>query len=313
MEKPTMQHEQHLGDEIDLMDIIRVLWKRKVLIVVGTVLLTIAAAGVSFLLPKIYEVSTIIEPGRRPITNEYLQIIDEKVLQSPESIKEAVLGGAFDGGVQTKLQIPFEDYPEIKVNVPKNTELVIISIESSVPQRAKGVLQEVVAMISGNIEAKIEIKKRQIKNDIKQALVTSNSLLQQVKLVESQIAETRLTINKLETDRNKALASRANDSMAVLLYSSEIQNKQIYLNNLMMQHKSLEQESQVAAINVERQQFRFESVEATKVHKAPTIHPKPIKPKKKIIVALAFVGGVLMMVLMAFILEAVQRAKKVAE
>jgi LPS O-antigen subunit length determinant protein (WzzB/FepE family) len=50
-------------EEIELIDIFRILWKRRKLILLGTLLLTIGAAGISLLLPKVYEVSTI-EPAR---------------------------------------------------------------------------------------------------------------------------------------------------------------------------------------------------------------------------------------------------------
>ena len=120
-----MEYQQQ-ADGIELIDILRVLWKRKALIIWGTLLIAILGAGVVFLLPKTYEVVTIIQPGSRPITDEKGQIIQEKPVESPEAIKENVLGGAFDEQIQQQLNIPVGRFPKFKVELPKDTLLVKI-------------------------------------------------------------------------------------------------------------------------------------------------------------------------------------------
>ena len=50
-------------DEIELTDLLRVIWKWKYLIIGGSIVFTLAAAIISFSQTKIYKVDTIIEPG----------------------------------------------------------------------------------------------------------------------------------------------------------------------------------------------------------------------------------------------------------
>jgi capsular polysaccharide biosynthesis protein len=50
-------------DEINLIDYLKVLWKWKWLIIAGTLLCAIIAAVISLQMPKIYEISMVIEPG----------------------------------------------------------------------------------------------------------------------------------------------------------------------------------------------------------------------------------------------------------
>ena len=51
-------------DEINLVDLFLIIWKRKMMIIVVTLLMTISAAGISLLMPKVYKVVTILEPAK---------------------------------------------------------------------------------------------------------------------------------------------------------------------------------------------------------------------------------------------------------
>ena len=50
-------------DEIELIDLLRVVWKWKYLIIGGTLVCAIAAMVISLVMPKIYRIETIIRPG----------------------------------------------------------------------------------------------------------------------------------------------------------------------------------------------------------------------------------------------------------
>ena len=65
IEQPELrdQMREHFDDEIQLIDYLRVIWKWKWLIILGTFVCMVVAAAVSFNMPKIYEVSIAIEPG----------------------------------------------------------------------------------------------------------------------------------------------------------------------------------------------------------------------------------------------------------
>ena len=91
--------------EIELIDILNVFYKRKKLIFFGTVVITLIFSSISFILPKTYKISAIIEPGKRPITDQNGQIIDEKYIESSLSIRETIVGGAYNESLKERLKI----------------------------------------------------------------------------------------------------------------------------------------------------------------------------------------------------------------
>lgn len=58
-----IQEQQEFEDEVELIDYLRIIWKWKWLIIVGAFFCMAAAGVIGFRMPKVYEVSTIIEPG----------------------------------------------------------------------------------------------------------------------------------------------------------------------------------------------------------------------------------------------------------
>ena len=53
----------HLEDEIKLIDLLRIIWKWKYLIVGGTTVCAVAAIFISLMMPKIYRIETVSRPG----------------------------------------------------------------------------------------------------------------------------------------------------------------------------------------------------------------------------------------------------------
>lgn len=295
------------ADEIELIDLLRILWKRRNLIVFGTLVAVIAAAGITFLLPKVYEVSAILEPGTRPISNYKGQIVDEKNVVSPESLKVNILGGAYDQEIREKLDIGADNFPEFKVSTPQHTNLVKITIESSRPEEDLVVLRELVKVVAAGIEEKLEIEKDQVGNEIKLARIEEEGLAKRIELIKTQIGETQGKIAALLNDRQKSMARNPSDAMSVLLYSNEIQNQQIYLNDLQERLRELQTTAEGSGIRLENLQLKMASIKSTRLAKSPSISPKHIRPKKSLIIAMALVLSAMVMTMAAFFLEFLER------
>jgi len=300
-------HEEQT-DEIELIDIIRVLWKRKKLIILITFLFTLGAVGAALTLPKVYEVSTIIEPGVRPIADANGQIVNEVPVVSPDAVKEAVLGGAYDVAIQKKLNISPEDYPELKVTLPKSTTLVKVAIESSEPDKAQAILDELVGQVGSDIQGQLENEKKKIENEMESVRISEKAVAEKILLLKKQLDETSKKIEDLENDRQKSMAGRSADAMSVLLYSNEIQNQQIYLNNLQEKLMDLETSAKTFFVQMENIRLKLAMVKSTRLVKPPTISEKPSKPKKTLIVALAGVLGLMGSMMLAFLLEYLERS-----
>lgn len=292
--------------EIELIDLIRILAKRKKLILLGTMVLTLAAAGISLLLPKIYEVSAIIEPGKM-INLEKNEVA--KAIVGPEEIKENVLGEAYDNKIREKLNLSPAEYPKkFKVTVPKETSLVKVSIETVDPQQGKMILDELMNQITAAVNEKLNVEKQKMNNDIQLEKIKNTSLIEKISLTNSQVEDITRKIKDLETSRKKAMAASRTDAMSVLLYSNEIQNQQIYLNSLQEKLKQLETEALGADLRIDNLRLTMSQLKATNLVKPPTVSERPVKPKKSLIVALAFMLGLLGTTLLAFLLEYFERA-----
>lgn len=295
-------------EEIELIDLFRILWKRRKLILLGTLVLSIGAAGISLLLPKIYEVSTIIEPGIRPIADANGQIVSEIPVVTPDALREGILGGAYEGRIKENLKVTSADYPKIRVFTPKNTLLVNISMESSKPEQALAILNELVSLVSGDIQETLESERSKIQNEIKLAEINEQSLAEKIKMVEKQLIGITAKIQDHEKNRLKSLASRSSDAMSVLLYSNEIQSQQIYLNSLQEKLMNLEAEAQGSVVKSENLRLKLSLIKSTRLIKPPTAPEKPVKPKKALIVVLASLLGLMGMTLLTFLVEYFERA-----
>ena len=61
--EPVKFQNDYADDEIELIDIFRVIWKWKYLIICGATVFAVAAWIISSMLPKIYRIETLIQPG----------------------------------------------------------------------------------------------------------------------------------------------------------------------------------------------------------------------------------------------------------
>ena len=130
-------------DEIELMDIFLVLWRKKILIIGGTLICMIFAAIYSLYLPKIYQVQMKIRPGYVKLGSGYQEtlvyikgkidanIYDEKIIREIPAL-----------GLK---QIP--DDIDFKVSIPKNSDILDIALEVSDVESGKKILQNLYSII----------------------------------------------------------------------------------------------------------------------------------------------------------------------
>ena len=117
-------------DEIELMDYLKVIWKWKYLILVGTLVCAIGAAVVSLNMTKVYGISTVLQPGILKVTE------DGKIsyIDSPQNIKAIIETGGLNGQVLKNIKFPNTENPptsvEFKVTIPKGTNALDVLYET---------------------------------------------------------------------------------------------------------------------------------------------------------------------------------------
>lgn len=301
MNQTKPEFEQHgTDDEIDLVELFLILWKRKWMIIIVTLLMTVAAAGVSMVMPKVYNITAILEPGKDA---------DGQLVESAQTIRENIVGGTYDQIISSSLTLSLDDIPEFKVNIPTGTSLIFISFGTTEPKRGLMILDKLLQEISADLRNRLAVKIAQTRNQIKAVELQGQALDDQIKLLVKQLPQIENKIVDLEDGRRQALASSARDAMALLLYSNEIQNQQIYLNNLQTGLAGLQNEKRQNIIDIENAKLRLDAIKSTNINKYPSEPEKPIKPKKTSIVALAFLLGFIGSIMLAFIAEFMKKVR----
>lgn len=280
--------------EIELVDFFLIVWQRKWIIVALTLLVTAAAAGVTFVLPEVYAVKGMLEPGKNSYGN---------LIENPQAIQANIINGAYDSVVAETLGLAIDEIPDFKVSIPKNTNLVIISVESSEPEQAVLVVEEVIKNVVIDMQSKLDIEIETTKNKMTEVQLEDASLSEQIKLIDKQIAQIESEVDGLEKGKKEAIANPHGDAMAVLLYSNEINNQQIYLNELQEKLEALKSSKKNKAIKIDNIRLELEGMKGAKIKKKPVVPAKPIKPKKAVIIALAFSFGLAGSIVFVFIAE----------
>ena len=179
-----MDQEEKLqteSDEIDLMDYIKVLVKRKWLILIIFLAAVIVAGIFSFYSPKIYKIDTFLEIGR--IGGQAIGV-PMQMIEAPGQVMEKINNGVYG------------EYPGIKVNNPQNTSLITMEMLSKEPRKAKANLEEINNNILTEHTNKINLNKNILEKEIDELQENINFLISK----EQETATLYLTIINLRKE-----------------------------------------------------------------------------------------------------------------
>lgn len=263
-------------DEIDLMDYLKVMIKRKWLILIIFILSAIAAGIFSYLSPKIYKIDTSLEVGK----------VAEKIVEAPSQVVEKIKGDVYGGLIREKLKISEEEYPKIKAENPKDTNLIKIEIESAKPDLAKDILGKINNSILAEHQEKIKIKKELLEKDIERIKIKVASEEEEKKNLEAKVEALEKVLPYQETPGSQ---------FALFDTKEKLENKKQEIENLYLKINSLE--------------GSLEDIRPTKIIKSPTVSEEPIKPKPLLNIVIAAVLGLFVGIFLAFFKEWWEKAK----
>jgi len=262
-------------DKIDLRELFAVLKRRKKMIWVVTALLTLLALVYVFVAKPVYEVKVAIE----------LAQIDKKPVQDTIDLKQKV-EIVFEVNVKgKKLEFPLVS----RASLPKKTKnIMIIQAQGHDNDTAKQKLQEVTNFIMS-----IQDKEMNSYTDIQKKRL--NLIKKDINRNEQLSIEIKKDINNYE---NKLLNISKQDAALAGIYAIETGKKQTELNDITSKIYNLENKKNDLEL----------SISPLKMQKTATIGKieildNPIKPKKKLIIIVAFITGLMLSVFLAFFLE----------
>ena len=326
IEQPELrdQMREHFDDEVQLIDYLRVIWKWKWLIILGTFLCMVVAGVVSFNMPKIYEVSMTIEPGIIGVNRDGKFIY----LDSRDNIEEKIKEGLYNRRIQKALNInPLETDIKFEVRPQKGTNFIKVTSEWKDPEVefGKKALVNLLGFISKEYENIVQQRKgdyeKQIlmnQNQIKENEATLKIIQDREKELLPEIKNVKDNTEKIVRERNNVLQHKGNsDDISLLIYSTTIQQNVAYFNQLSNQINDIRTKKEIASMKIENLKVQIDRLNLEKsiinnirVLQNPEASLSPIKPKKRLNILLAGVIAFMMMMFLVFFVEYIQKAKR---
>ncbi len=317
MQQQTNNNTQYVEeDTIDLRELFTVLKRRKKLISLVTVIITILAIVYSLVKTPIYEAKALIEIGN------YKSLDNNKILLDDSSL------------LAKKLNVLFIDVFE---NV-KDKESEITSIIA--PEEKK--FLEIEAVAINNEKAELEIQKllsytqkkhQKILNDIKQRqefeIQNIETRVNIIKTREVDLLNKKMTLKQdsINTSKRELLTLVEN-------FKKNTNTESDFIALQLMQKRDLQQNIaniENGLLDIQNEKIALESTtinelltkkallssmllphnyKNTKIVGKIITNDYPVKPKKKLIVIVAFITGLMLSVFLAFFLEFIAGMKE---
>lgn len=331
-------------DEIKLMDYLNVLWKRKWLIIIPTFFLVFAVGAISFFLPQKWEIDAIIQPSKYIIQTEGGTYISgtykEILIVDPKQIASQINQESYNHLIATELNLDIKKFPKFRAENLQDTNLVRVSTKVEDVETAKLVLNSLFNHLKRKLDKKIDIERNGIdseinsneieKSRIEKEINTSKNKLkivkQRKKEIENEMSDIRRWIATLKEEHRLSLKKEnrnESESIAMLLYSNEIQQSLRYHNTLneLLSDKKIEEED--INLEIENKEKIIKQVENkidnlnekkgrldyAQLIKEPTSSLSPVSPKKKLNVMIAGILGLIIFTMLAFFLDYLEREK----
>ena len=307
-------------DEIDLKELFKILWAKKILIISLTFAITLLAGIYAFNKTPIYEATALVEIGNYKLHNN----------NNNNNNNKAILDSTAD--LSKKLNLLFIDM----LKNEKDRKVEISSI--SVPKKSNNFIEIKAEAISNEIASReilkvvdyIKNKHQKILSDVKNRreleiknidTKIDNIKNKEVKLLSEKINIQQANLNdyKLQLDtisHNIKEIENTNPALTALklMEKRDLSSFILELNLQLMDMRNQKDELETTNINrlVEKKQL-VESMMLPHNYKNSEVigrvitNDYPIKPKKKLIVAVAFIAGFILSIFLVFIMNAFRK------
>lgn len=327
--------------DIDLVDLLIVLWKRKWLIIIPTFLLVFAVGLYSFLSPKVWKIDAIILPSKYIIQIENAPIpYTEIVVVDPKQIAEQISNDSYNNLIAAKLNIDVRKIPKITAENPKDTHLLIVTTKEKDVEAAKLILFSLFELLKNELDTKAnieingiesqiksnEIEKIRVEKEIETFKNMLNLVKQRMNNIEKEMSEARIGIASLQKEQQLNLKKQNrgdSESLAMLLYSNEIQASLRYYNslnellstkkfdeeNIKLEIKNSEEKIKAIENAIDNLKTKKGRIDLTQLFKEPTCSLNPVSPKKKLNILITGILSLAIFTMLALFIENLEKRK----
>ncbi len=321
------------------MDYLKVIWKWKYLILVGTLVCAVGAAVISLQMTKVYGINTVLQPGILKVTDDGKTVY----IDSPQNIKALIETGAFNGQILKNIQVSdSNDLPKsvgFEVKIPKGTNALDVLYETPNIELGLQIVEKLNKAMLEKYGRLVEYYKENWKMQIAQRVseVEDEEAVLDATKKEMQILEK--TINELEAEarlvkentaslikQRDKFVSRETDTRNVLsaiLFTNTIQQNIMLAKEYRDDLSEYRSRREAQALRLETTQnkiknllgviksleFKKDRIQNIQIIKPPKPSLSPIKPKTRLNVMLAAVVGLFLTVFLAFFVEYISKYK----
>lgn len=301
---------EQFDNEVELIEYFieyfNVLWKRRWLILVPTILLALVAGIVSFLIPPKWEIDAIIQPGKFFERSEK-GTFKEAVAMDPTQLASQINQGSYNSLISAKLNLQQREFPKVRAENLRGTSLVRVSLKTGETDKARTILNALFQHIKGELDQKIDVEMESVstqiaarENDIKTKSLDIQSKNIDIEKAQQEMISAGKKLN-ISEDRSRGLVDeiekQQKTTLELLLYFNQ-EDLRFLVREKEQEIKSLKNEIEI--INQEIAGIRSEieplieikrRIDYTQLMKEPTVSLRPVYPRKKVNAAIAgFLG-----------------------
>ena len=304
-------------DEIDLKELFKTIWAKKIFIVIFTLVVTILAGFYAYSNTPIYEAKALLEIGEYKINNTTKNSVDDS------SNLEKKLSTLFVD-MEKNLKDKTSEISNISV-VKGLKNFLEIKSESTSNEEAKNEILKVLTFVQNEHEKILDDVKKQKEMELRNIdLQISDIKSKSVALIDKKIENNIKNLKSLEeqlkqVDENLKKIDSLNPSLAALklMEKRDITNSinTITIQNFELESKKdelltttlykLEESKKIIELSLLPHNYKN-----TQIVGEIMTNDFPTKPKKSLIVAVAFVTGFIISIFLVFFIQFIQGIRK---
>lgn len=268
-------------EEIELIDYLRVIWKRRWLIVGGTLACMIVALAVSLMQPKMYETTLDLKIGQ----------VWQNPIDDPNLVAAVINNEPFLDKVREKTGLSYTAYQMKKGKtvaakvVDKAPLLVNVVTREHSPKKAVELAEAVADLV---------IHEHQLRFDelMSEHIRYEKDLESQVQAMQREIQELDVTLKQQRTNPQV-------NAPAVILLQAQLEEKQGQLVNFIRELREVKSSNASKARS-----------ENTRVILPPPLPEDHVNPKTRLNTMIAGIVGLMAFLMLAFFLEYLDQVKR---
>ena len=312
-----MQEKYLQEDEIDLRELFKTIWARRFFVITFTLVVTVLAAIYAYTKTPIYEAKALVEIGEYKLNGTTKNSIDDAV------VLEKKLSTLFVD-MEKNLKDKTSEISNIAI-VKGLKNFLEIKSEATSNEEAKNEILKVLTFVQGEHEKILDDVKKQKEMELRNIdLQISDIKSRTVALIDRKLENSVKTLENLQeqlklVDENLKKIDTLNPSLAALKLM-EKKDITTSINTLTVQNFELESKKDelltTSLYKLEENRKNIESLLLPHNYKNTQIvgeimtNDFPAKPKKSLIVAVAFVTGFILSIFLVFVIQFIQGTKK---